>query len=240
MSNIIKTVSVIFLFLFTNNITAQENKLNFEIEFTPKICFRTDYDENRGFNTLKEFKKPIALFDIGFNTKYLIKENSKIGIGLFYSVIGNASPLNVTDTYDTNITYNFNSDYTYSYIEFPLFYEYNLKHNFFFKTGLVYRRAVSGIVRYKNLPDSLFGYSKEEFIEIMDKTYSSADLKEMNFNMNNLALLVNAGRNFNISEKLYFALGLQFKANIFPAFKKGNRIDFYYYSSGINLIIGLK
>jgi len=104
MSNILKTTSIIILFLLAKNIYSQNSKLNFEAEFSPEICFRMEYDESRGFNTYKKFRKPIALFDAGFNIKYSINEKSKIGTGIFYSSIGNMTPLNIADASDTDYT----------------------------------------------------------------------------------------------------------------------------------------
>ena len=242
MTKTIKFTCIIILFLIAKNTIAQNSKLNFEAEFTPKICFRMEYDDNDvwGFNRYKEFRKPIALFDAGFNIKYILNEKHRIGSGVFYSVIGNILKYDIADNYDYTVIHHFSADFTYSYIEMPVFYEYYFKRGIYLKTGLIYRRAVSGKIIHENLPDSLFGYSRNVFIEIFDKTYTSSDLKEQNLNMNNIGLLIGTGKNFNISEKMYLELGLQFKTNLFPAFRKGNRIDFYYYSTGINLKIGLK
>jgi len=236
MKKILKTTFIIILFFFAKNSYAQNSKFIFEAEFTPKISYRIVSD-----NWINKFAKPILLFDTGINLKFQLSNKNNIGTGLFYSTIGNINIFDVADIYNINIIRHYKIDYTYNYIELPVFYEHLIKKNIYIKTGLIYRRAISGKIRYKNVPDSLNGYSKEEFLKMFDATYTSRDLKDLNFNMNNLGLLLSIGQNFNISEKLYLGYGIQFKMNLLSAFKKEeNRIDFYYYSAGINLKIGLK
>ncbi len=239
MKNTLKIISIIILVFAVENTYSQSKKFQYELEFTPKISFRTDYEKTQGFDN-PDYLKPITLFDAGINVKYSLSDKNTIGCGLFSAYEGNSLIIEESDYYNQNIMYHFKYNIIYNYLELPIFTEHIFAEKIILKTGLIYKRVLSLKKRTKNLPDSLNGFSKDEYKELFDKTYTLSDLKKYEtFNINNLALLISLGQNFDISENLYLGYGIEFKSNLLPIFREQSRFV-YYFSTGINLKIGLK
>ena len=231
-------IFIIPVFLNTNHANAQNSKIFFEAEFTPKIALRKDI----GDNTFENLIKPVILFDAGINMKYNINEKLALGSGLSYAVDG----FKIKDDFSNfpNMSdVDYSIDLTYHQIEIPVFSELSVE-NFRLKTGLAYQRLFSqkSTLKYKSLPDSIMGISKEQFIEVVNYTKSAKELKEQNYRMNKIALLLSFGKNYDISDKLYWAWALQFKTGLLDLVKHNNPLVFkvYLYSVGINLKIGLR
>ncbi|RLD51043.1 MAG: hypothetical protein DRI94_07085 [Bacteroidetes bacterium] len=231
------SIFVILLFFNTKKINAQNSKLNFEIELTPKTALRKDI----GNNTFSNLIKPVILIDAGINTKYKINEKLALGSGLFYAVDGYKFK-NDFSNFSNMSDVDFSTNHTYHHIEIPIFSELSFGH-FCLKTGLAYQRLFleKNTIKYKSLPDSIMGISKEQFIDNSNYTKGVTELKEQKYRMNKIAFLLSFGKNYDISDKFYWAWAGQFKTGLLDLVNIDNPVfKVYLYSVGINLKIGLK
>lgn len=230
-------IFVISLFLNLNNVSAQNSRFNFETEFSPKIALRKDI----GNNTLNNLTKPVFLFDAGINVKYIVSPKLALGSGIFYTLDG-FKIKNDFSNFSNLSDINYSTNFTYPQISIPIFSEIILGH-FFLKTGFAYQRLFSekNTIKYKSLPDSIMGISKEQFIERSTFTKSAKELEEQNYRMNDIAFLLSIGKNYAISDKSYWAWAVQFKTDLLGLNNSDNSVyEVYLYSVGINLKIGLK
>ncbi len=224
-------IIIFILLLFAENTNAQTGKLNYELEFTSKVASLAIPVDFLG----KEFIRPSILIDAGVNLRYSINEKNRVGSGVIYSVKGNSFIFD--ESY--NFPDNFSQNNTYNYIEIPLFFEHSF-NKIVLKTGLIYQRLFFTNIKFRNVPDSIFGQTKEEFLRYDEREFSSY-LKKRGYNMNNAGFMLSLGKHYDLNYKMYWGWGLQFKTNLFPLFKpKENEINAYLYSFGINLKIGLK
>ena len=85
------------------------------------------------------------------------------------------------------------------------------------------------------------GISKEQFIDNSNYTKGVTELKEQKYRMNKIAFLLSFGKNYDISDKFYWAWAGQFKTGLLDLVNIDNPVfKVYLYSVGINLKIGLK
>jgi len=235
--HILILINIIFFFLCTNKINAQNSKLNFEVEFIPKFALRKDI----GNDIWNNLTKPLILFDAGINTKYNINNKVALVSGLFYAIDGYKIKEDFTDFANlSNI--NYSTNHSYHHIEIPLFTQLTFGSSYF-KTGFTYQRLFSerNTIKYKSLPDSIMGISKEQFIDNLNYTKTVTELKEQNYRMNKISFFSSYGRIYDISDKLYWTWAVQFKTALLDLMNINNpTFKIYLYSVGINLKIGLK
>ena len=93
---------------------------------------------------------------------------------MIYSLKGYKVNLN-SDNFNKDIPENFSVNYTYNYAEIPVFFEHSF-NNSALKTGLIYQRLLFLNLKLRNVPDSLYGMTKDEYLKSKIKTMPSSVL----------------------------------------------------------------